>query len=494
MDELKLLIQSRHAIVAVETEDEERLLALLETVCAALGQPLFTWKVTDGIRRLGAAHPAYETEDPLKALAHIEAAGGPSVYVMCDFAPYLNDARLVRLLRDVAQTAASAHVTLLLAGPSVPLPPEVRHLSARYTLELPGTDEIKQAVLDTFKDMNRGHAFRYQLSKEELDRFAQNLSGLTLPETRRVVSRCILDDEGLDAKDIATALEAKRDRVASSGVLEFEESRGDTVALGGLANLKGWLGRARAGFSERARELGLTPPRGILLVGVQGCGKSLAARSIAREWGLPLLRLDVGRLFDKYVGESEKNLRKALDTAEAVAPVVLWIDEIEKAFAGGSAGSSSDADAGLGKRLFGSFLTWLQDKKPGVFVAATANDLSALPPEMLRKGRFDEIFFVDLPNEAEREEILSLHLTRRRQDPAAFDLPALARASAGYSGAELEQAIVTALYGLIAENGDRLTTERVLKEIVATIPLSRSRAEDIEALRALAEERFVPAR
>ncbi len=494
MDELKLLIQSRHAIVAVETEDEERLLALLETVCAGLSQPLFTWTVTEGLRRRGAAQPVYETADPLKALAHIEAAGGPSVYTLCDFAPYLNDTRLVRQLREVAQVAGRAHVTLVLCGPSVSLPAEVRHLAARYALELPGTEEIKQAVLDTFKEMGQGHAYRYQLSKEELDRFAHNLSGLTLPEARRVVGRCVLDDDALDAKDIATALEAKRDRVASSGVLEFEEARADLVALGGLANLKGWLGRARAGFSERAKELGLAPPRGILLVGVQGCGKSLAARSIAREWGLPLLRLDVGRLFDKYVGESEKNLRKALDTAEAVAPVVLWIDEIEKAFAGGGSGSSSDADAGLGKRLFGSFLTWLQDKKPGVFVAATANDLSALPPEMLRKGRFDEIFFVDLPNEQERREIFGLHLARRKQDATAFDLASLARAAEGYSGAEIEQAIVTALYGLIAENGDRLTSERVLKEIVATVPLSRSRAEDIAALRAFAKERFVPAR
>src|SRR6185436_7365427 len=207
----------------------------------------------------------------------------------------------------------------------------------------------------------------------------------------------------------------------------------DAVELGGLANLKGWLTRAQAGYSERARELGLAPPRGILLVGVQGCGKSLACRTVARTWGLPLLRLDAGRLFDKYVGESEKNLRKALETAEAVAPVILWVDEIEKAFASGSSG---DADGGLSKRLFGAFLTWLQEKSPGVFVAATANDLSAVPPELLRKGRFDEIFFVDLPDVSEREAIFALHLARRKQDPAAFDVAALSASADGFSGAE----------------------------------------------------------
>jgi len=307
-----------------------------------------------------------------------------------------------------------------------------------------------------------------------------------------VVTRCVMNDGALDIADLAVALEAKRDRVESAGVLEFEDSSKSIVELGGLANLKGWLGRAQAGYSERARDLGLTPPRGILLVGVQGCGKSLACRAVARQWGLPLLRLDAGRLFDKYVGESEKNLRKAFETAEAVAPVVLWIDEIEKAFASGS--GSGDADAGLSKRLFGAFLTWLQEKQPGVFVAATANDLSAVPPELLRKGRFDEVFFVDLPNDEERRAIFALHLARRKQDVSRFDLAALAAAADGFSGAEIEQAIVTALYAMIAAQDAGLTTERVLAEIRATVPLSRSRREEIESLRVFAAERFVPAR
>src|SRR5689334_15890805 len=389
-DELALLIRSRHPIVVVECDDEARLLAHLADACGQVGMPLFTWSVTDGIRRSGAGTPIYETCEPVKALAHVEASGLAAVYAFRDLGPWLTDARLVRMLRDVAQSARS---TLILSGASLELPAELRPLAARWTLDLPERDEMTALVLDAFKDMNGpGHTYQYKMSREELDRFVGQLAGLTAPEARRVVARCVLDDGVLDIKDLAVALDAKKDRVESTGVLEFEDPRTDPVELGGLANLKGWLGRAQAGYSERARELGLAPPRGILLVGVQGCGKSLACRTVARQWGLPLLRLDAGRLFDKYVGESEKNLRRAFSTAEAVAPVVLWVDEIEKAFATG--GSGGDADGGLSKRLFGAFLTWLQEKQPGVFVAATANDLSAVPPELLRKGRFDEIFFV----------------------------------------------------------------------------------------------------
>jgi hypothetical protein len=492
-NELTLLIQSRHPIVVVECDDEARLLAQLEASCAEARLPLFSWSVTDGIRRDGAPSPIYETEDPAKALAHIEAAGKPAVYAFKDLAPYLTDARLVRRVREVAQTPEFSRSTLVLSGPSIELPAELRPLAARWTLDLPAREELSALVLETFKELNQGHAYRYQLSREELDRFVGQLGGLSAPEARRVVARCVLDDGALDMTDFAIALDAKRDRVEDTGVLEFEDAKNAGVELGGLANLKGWLGRAQAGYSERARELGLTPPRGLLLVGVQGCGKSLACRAIARQWGLPLVRLDAGRLFDKYVGESEKNLRKAFLTAEAVAPVVLWIDEIEKAFASGS-GGGGDADAGLSKRLFGAFLTWLQEKSPGVFVAATANDLSAVPPELLRKGRFDEVFFVDLPNDEERRAIFALHLERRKQDPKAFDLGVLAVATEGFSGAEIEQAIVTALYAMIAEQGEALTTARVLAETQATIPLSRSRREEIDALRAFAAERFVPAR
>jgi SpoVK/Ycf46/Vps4 family AAA+-type ATPase len=261
--------------------------------------------------------------------------------------------------------------------------------------------------------------------------------------------------------------------------------------LGGFVNLKSWLERAKVGFTSEAKALNLTPPRGIMLVGVPGCGKSLAAKAIAREWQLPLLKLDAGRLFDKFVGESEKNFRKAIEMAESLSPIVLWIDEIEKAMAAG--GGSGEADAGLSRRLFGAFLTWLQEKKQEVFVVATANNLSLLPPELLRKGRFDEIFFVDLPDDSERESIWKIHLGLRKQDVKKFDLLKIVSASDGFSGSEIEQAVVAALYRALHQKTP-LTTDLLIEELTNTVPLSVTRREDIDQLRETAQGRFVNVR
>lgn len=490
MEELRLLIKSRYPLLGVETDEEDRLERLLAGICRELNLAFFTWSVADGLRRHDLDQPVYETQDPLKAVQHIHSARLPAVYLLRDFHPYLKEPTLVRLLREIAQDLTSVNVTLVLSAPALELPAELRAQSARYRLQLPAEDELRQVVRDTFNDLNRSKGYSFRLSPEELEVLVRNLKGLTLAEARRTVSRCVLDDNVLDAADLPRALAAKKERVEQLGTLEYFEVGKDVAELGGMKNLKAWLRRFRAGFGPRARELGLRPPRGVLFVGVQGCGKSLAAKTIAREWELPLLRLDPGRLLDKYIGESEKNLQRALETAEAVAPVVLWIDEIEKAFAGST---SSEADAGLGRRLFGSFLTWLQEKKETVFVTATANDLSATPPELLRKGRFDEIFFIDLPDAAERREIFTIHLRCRQQDPRRFDLDALVGATDGFSGAEIEQAVVASLYGLLAENAASLTTERLLEEVRRTVPLSRSRREYVAELRQFARDRFVPA-
>ncbi|MGH9803720.1 MAG: AAA family ATPase [Candidatus Acidiferrales bacterium] len=490
MEELGLLLKSRYPIVTVESQEEDRLVALLTSLCAELNVAFFTWSVTDGLCRHGREQPVYETQEPLKALQHIDSARIPAAYLLRDFHPYLSDPRLVRRLREIAQENAALGVTLVFSAPSLELPIELRPLAARFRLRLPDERELRQVVLETFKDLNQNKKFAFRLNEAEQAQLVRNLKGLTLDQARRAVSRAVLDDGLLDARDLSHALAAKRERIEQSGILEYFEIEKDQPELGGLGSLKGWLQRFHAGFSPQAREMGLRPPRGVMLVGVQGCGKSLAAKTIARAWGLPLLRLDPGRLLDKYIGESEKNLRRAFETAEAVAPVVLWIDEIEKAFAGSS---SSEADAGLGRRLFGGFLTWLQEKKESVFVAATANDLTATPPELLRKGRFDEIFFVDLPDAAERREILSIHLKLRKQDPEKFGVEELLEATEGFSGAEIEQVVIAALYGVLAERG-KLTTERLLAEARATVPLSRSRREYVEDLRRFARERFVPAR
>ena len=491
MDELGLLIKSRYPLIGVESDEEERLVQRLDSLCRELNLAFFTWSVSDGLCRRGLDQPVYQTQDPATALQHIDSARIAAVYLLRDFHPYLSDPRLVRRLREIAQQNAAFNVTLVLSAPSLELPPELRSLAARYRLRLPDETELRQAVLDTFRDLNRNQNFSFRLNDSEMAQLVRNLRGLTLEQARRAVSRAVLDDGVLDARDLTHILAAKRERIEHSGTLEYFEIDKELPGLGGLGSLKSWLGRFRAGFTPKARQLGLRPPRGVLLVGMQGCGKSLAAKTIAREWGLPLLRLDPGRLLDKYIGESEKNLRRTFDVAEAVAPVVLWIDEIEKAFAGST---SSEADAGLGRRLFGAFLTWLQEKKDTVFVAATANDLSATPPELLRKGRFDEIFFVDLPDEEERRQIFSIHLELRQQDPKTFDLDALVEATAGFSGAEIEQVVVAALYGLLAAGNERLTTEHLLAEIHQTVPLSRSRREYVTELREFARERFVPAR
>jgi MoxR-like ATPase len=327
------------------------------------------------------------------------------------------------------------------------------------------------------------------LSPADHDAFATALTGMTLNQARQALARVAIEDGRLHAGDLPRLVDLKARALKDDGLLEYWPPADNPAELGGFASLRRWLDRARIGFSPEAAAMNITPPRGVMLVGVQGCGKSLAAKFVARSWGLPLLKLDMGRLFDKYIGESEKNFRRAIATAEGLAPAVLWLDEIEKALATGS----GEGDGGLGRRMFGSFLTWLQEKEAEVFVVATANDLSALPPELLRKGRFDEIFFVDLPDPDERQQIFRIHLALRNQNPAAFDVAALSRTAEGFSGAEIEQAVISAALQALHERRP-LDTEIVTREIGATVPLSRSRAEDVATLRAYAAERFVPVR
>jgi SpoVK/Ycf46/Vps4 family AAA+-type ATPase len=327
------------------------------------------------------------------------------------------------------------------------------------------------------------------LTRDDALRLVQALQGLTINQARQVIAQAIVEDGKLTAADIHTVIRCKGQMIERGGILEFFPVEENNFELGGFARLKSWLESARIGFSEEARALNLDAPKGVLFVGVQGCGKSLAAKFVAREWQLPLLKLDAGRLYEKYVGESEKNFRKAAALAEAMAPVVLWIDEIEKAFA---QGGSAESDGGLSQRLFGSFLTWLQEKKDEVFVIGAANDLMNVPPELLRKGRFDEIFFVDLPTREERMAIFAIHLRLRKQNPDLFDLAALADATDGFSGAEIEQAIISALYRSLQKK-QPLTTEALVEAVRSTTPLSVSRAEDVARVREIGK-RFTAVR
>jgi ATPase family associated with various cellular activities (AAA)/AAA+ lid domain len=489
--DLKSLVLSYHSLITIETVEEERVLSLLHEVATDLRLALYDWSLTNGFRRVQSAIHTEGTEDPLAALRHIgEIENTNSVFLLKDMAPHLTNPNLGRQLRELAQKMTASHSTLVITGDPVELPKDLDALGVRFRLELPDDDELREvvrAVVDSFSARQR---VRIELTRDEAQHLVHALSGLSLAQARQVIAQTLVEDGRLNAADIQSVIRCKGEIIQRGGVLEFFPPAENMYQLGGFTRLKAWLADARAGFSPEAKAMNLEPPKGVLVVGVQGCGKSLAAKFIAHEWGLPLLKLDAGRLYEKYVGESEKNLRKAMDVAEAMAPVVLWIDEIEKVF---SQGGGGDADGGLSQRLFGAFLTWLQEKKQEVFVVGAANDLLGVPPELLRKGRFDEIFFVDLPTAEERQSIASIHLALRRQDPKSFDLARIAAATDGFSGAEIEQAVISALYRSLHRK-EKPGTDAVIEAAAATVPLSVARREDIERIRAMAAGRFTPVR
>jgi SpoVK/Ycf46/Vps4 family AAA+-type ATPase len=486
--DLEILIRSRYPVIAVDTLEEDRLRELLVRVAERLDVPLFSWSRTRGLVRSGRERGVYDTADPFKLLAHLQASEAPGVYLLADFHPYLEqDPQLVRLLREALASFTADRRALVLSGHGVELPAEIGKQGVPYRLALPDLEEIRAELREGVRRAVEEDGVRVAIDQEQAYEIARELQGLTRDEVRRALRRAMVSDASLTPEDIEVVREVKRAAFGRTGLLEFVRTAG-REPVGGMAALREWLRKRRGAMEARAREFGLEPPRGILLMGVQGCGKSLMARNVAAEWGLPLVRLDPGSLYDKFVGETEKNLRRALESVDAMAPAVLWVDEIEKGFARGS----SEADGGVTQRLLGTWLTWLQERASTVFVVATANDVEQLPPELLRKGRFDEIFFVDLPGRDERREILALHLARRSRDPARFDLDGLAEASEGFSGSELEQAIVAGLY--TAFHADRRLDDAILlAEIEAAVPLSVTMAERVARLRGWARGRAVPA-
>jgi hypothetical protein len=488
--EIKALIQSYHPMIAIETVEEDRVDTLLDLIARELRMPVFEWTVTRGLRKRGQKISFHRTEEPLIVLQHLASLTVEGVFVLKDFCVFLEKPDVKRQFRELGQVFSKRRSTLIMTGSDVTLPEEVAHLAVHYDLKLPTEAELRSALQGILESLRAQRPFRFELGPGDLTELIRALSGMTLKQARQAIAYCIFKDGALEAGDIEAILERKGQAIRDSGILEYYPVGTNHYELGGFGNLRRWLERAKVGFSRQARKLNLTAPKGILLVGVQGCGKSLAAKFVAREWKRPLLKLDAARLYDKYIGESEKNFRKAVKQAEGMAPVILWIDEIEKGFA---SPGGSDSDGGLTRRMLGSFLTWLQEKDAEVFVIATANELKVLPPELLRKGRFDEIFFVDLPDEEERRAIFKIHLEVRKQDPAAIDVKQMVAATEGFSGAEIEQAVVAALYRAL-HSGSPLTTDILLQEVGETIPLSVSRREDIESLRTWASERFVSVR
>jgi len=431
--------------------------------------------------------PPNRVMDALRRVLDIEV---PGIFWFRDLAKEFHESLTVRQVREILQSfqSGSHPKTMILTGARIQLDPCLESFATFVPLELPSEKDLEKIVVHTVTGLKKRMNFELRLDNQGKNDLILALKGLTANQARQKLTYAIVEDSRLCPDDIKSITHEKAAALRDGGLLEYCAVDDNQFRLGGFDNLKNWLRRAAVGFSKQAAVMNLRSPRGIMLVGVQGCGKSLAAKTIAREWGLPLLKLDAGRLFDKYVGESEKNLVKALRLAESLSPCVLWIDEIEKGFA---TGSGESADGGTGKRMLGSFLTWMQENKKQVFLVGTANDLDALPPEFLRKGRFDETFFVDLPTDQEREVVFEIHLQLRNQMVEQFDIAKLVAASEGFSGAEIEQAIISSLYASLYRK-QPLETEMILREIKSTVPLSVSRSEDILRLRKYARNRFVP--
>jgi len=501
------LLKARFPYIYVGTWEEERVLNLIREVArneklVRTPRAVFTWSATEGM--VGAGAPAKEqSQAPLDALALVERHAEPAIFVFKDFHVFFGlekreqDHMVVRKLRDLAamlkQSRKPKNVVFL--SPSVTLPMELEKEITVLEFDLPGVAEIR-ALLKGMVESNRGSGrVTIDLGDADFDRFAHAALGLTLHEAENAFARAIVQDARIGPSDIEMIYEEKRQIVKKSGIIEFQKSEVKIEEVGGLENLKRWLKKRDKSWLDSAGRYCLPAPKGVLLTGVPGCGKSLLAKAIGSSWQLPLLRLDVGRVFGMYIGMSEENLRGALRTAEAVSPSILWLDEIEKGFS-----SAGDNDGGTSSRVFATFLTWMQEKTKPVFVVATANNIDKLPPELLRKGRFDEIFFVDLPTRRERTEIFRLHMTKRLKHPevvgnlrlADENFVKLAELTEGFIGAELEQVVISALFDAFAESR-ALQWSDFARAIKSTVPLSVTQAERIQAIRDWANQRAVAA-
>jgi SpoVK/Ycf46/Vps4 family AAA+-type ATPase len=552
LDRLKVLINSSTPIIVMETSEETHAVNLVRAACTELNMATFEWTIADGLLRSGTNTPPepakiplqaridqntmlaqagraysqvrtalspgpreadrlaqamssyqgadggaatgtaiYNTREPAQALANMESMTIEAVFILKDFHRHMDDPVVVRRLRDVGQKFATNRRTVIITAPEIAVPAELKTLVEYFDLPLPNRQRLQEIIHDTFTRLSKTYSLKMQLDPAGVDAMSANLRGLTEEEADRAISQALVTRYALCPESVTDVLDAKKQMLRHSGMLEFVEAQDNLAAVGGLENLKHWLGQRRGAWEDSAREFGLEPPRGMIILGVQGCGKSLCARAVAGEWKLPLVKFDTSAVYDKYIGETEKRIRKVFQVAEGLAPCVLWIDELEKVFAG-SAPDSASADAGVSSRLLASFLSWMQDRKAAVFVAATCNNVTVLPPELIRKGRFDELFFVDLPNQAERKQIFSIQLAKRKRNPEDFDLEKVAAAAKGYSGAEIDAAVQGGLFAAYSEKKP-LSTQSLLDALAQTVPLSTTRAEEIQTLRDWARTRAVPA-
>src|SRR5580692_10141605 len=540
LQRLKILIDSSTPIIAMETVEEVRAVRMVRAACASLNLAVFEWSIASGLMRSGSsvgevvtggydfsghslrdhalpdpslpghsllglapsghagmqsieqnAKALYNSREPAQMLGNLEGVSIDAAFILKDLHRHMDDPVVVRRLRDVGQRFSANRKTVILTAPKIEIPPELRSLVEVFDLPLPDRQRLRQIIDETLVRISKTHTLQRKLDAAGLDTMAENLRGLTEEEADRAISQALVTRYALCPEIVTDVLEMKKSLLKRSEMLDFVEASDDMAGVGGLENLKRWLGQRRGSWDDSAREFGLEPAHGVIILGVQGCGKSLCARSVAGEWNLPLVKFDTSAIYDKYIGETEKRIRKVFQVAEGLAPCVLWIDELEKVFAG-SGPDSASADAGVSSRLLASFLSWMQDRKAAVFVAATCNNVTVLPPELIRKGRFDELFFVDLPNQAERKQIFSIQLAKRKRRPAEFDLDRVAAAARGYSGAEIQAAVQAALYASFSSK-QPLATASLIDALAMTVPLSATRAEEIQELRNWARARAVPA-
>ncbi|HXT13431.1 MAG TPA: AAA family ATPase [Candidatus Angelobacter sp.] len=485
LQDLEAMIRSRMPLIAVESNEEPQIVRMVRQIGNRLQTKTYRWTVTEGLQAFDPCdQPRRSVMKSQELLEYIRTDGNHCLFVLLDFHPYLKDAVHMRQLKDIALTYQQHYSTVVLVGYSLQFPEELKPYIAHLRLPLPNLQELRAIVVDVAGEWGERNGHRdVQTTNKAFDLLVRNLAGLTATDARRLAMKAV-EDGVISESDIPEVLRAKYELLGGDSLLSFEYDTAKFSDIGGMLRLRHWLETRRSFLL--GEDLSLDPPRGMLLLGVQGCGKSLAAKAAAGIFGVPLLRLDFGVLYNKYYGETERNLRKALETAEIMAPCVLWMDEIEK----GVAVSAADDDGGVSRRILGALLTWMAEKKKPVFLVATANDIERLPPELIRKGRFDEIFFVDLPSQPHRREILEIHLRKRHLKPAQFDLDALSAATEGFSGSEIEQAIVSATYAAHAE-GREVAQEDVLAEVKQTRPLSVIMSEKVEALRDWASSRTV---
>ena len=471
--QLSLSIRARYPLIYLVTSEENRAEEALEEVGRTIGKEVVTWTCSRGFQP--PQGDAKKSTQPEEALKYIDASDKKAVFVLKDFHPYLEEPKILRRMRDLVHHLKRSYKTILLVSPVLKIPPELEKDITVHDLPLPDAGELAEVLNNLLEPYRKSQKVKVELTQDLQEKVIQATLGLTRNEAENVYAKALITDRKFSKDDLPQIIDEKKQLIRKSGILDFIGLSITLANVGGLGKLKEWLKERGGAFSNKAREYGLPEPKGLLMLGVQGCGKSLCAKAVARAWDMPLLRFDVGRMFSSLVGSSEENVRRAIAVAESIAPVVLWVDEIDKAFSGSQ--GSANTDGGTTARVMSTFLTWLSEKQKPVFVLATANNISRLPPELLRKGRLDEIFFVDLPSAAERERIFAIHIAKRKRKPDRFELPQLAEAAEGFSGAEIEEAVVSGLYEAFYLNRD-VTSDDLIAAVRVTVPLSKTMAEE----------------